>query len=398
MTIQDKPFSDIAPYDNHEFHDKLSSLVKEPGFEHAVKWVMPNINWNDFSNQLLQVKDGDTFQTEIMMPFLELLAAKTTSGLTCNGLDNIDKKKAYSFITNHRDIVLDTSFLNLCLLRAGYPTTEVAIGDNLLIYTWISDLVRLNKSFIVKRNLPRVKALEAAKELSGYIHYAVTQKNQSIWIAERQGRSKDSSDLAQDALIKMLGLGGSGSFKDNLLELNILPVSISYEYDPNDYLKAREFLLKRNNPDYKKTQRDDLFAMETGLLQPKGRVHYEIGHCLNPVLEQIGDSNDKSVLAREVCHTIDCQIHAGYKLFPINYVAFDQLYNTNQFADMYTQSDVLEFNNYIASQVAKVEEPGLTDNDRDFLHETMLTMYANPLKNNIQTENNCSAEFDIEQK
>ena len=153
--------------------------------------------------------------------------------------------KAYTFITNHRDIVLDTSFLNLCFLRSGYPTTEVAIGDNLLIYSWIADLVRLNKSFIVKRNLPRAKALDAAKELSGYIHYAITEKNQSVWIAEREGRSKDSNDKAQDALIKMLGLGGNDGFKQNLMEINILPVSISYEYDPNDYLKAREFLLKK---------------------------------------------------------------------------------------------------------------------------------------------------------
>ncbi len=398
MTSKEKPFSDIAPYDNNEFHEKISGLLKEPGFEHAVKWVIPNINYTDFSNQMLQVKDSTTFQTEIMMPFLELLAAKTTSGLSCNGLKNIDHAKAYTIITNHRDIVLDTSFLNLCFLRSGYPTTEVAIGDNLLIYNWISDLVRLNKSFIVKRNLPRVKALEAAKELSSYIHYAITTKNQSVWIAEREGRSKDSSDMAQDSLIKMLALGGKGTFKQNLLELNILPVSISYEYDPNDYLKAREFLLRRNNPDYKKTQHDDLFAMETGLLEAKGRVHYEIGECLNPTIAEMGDNDDKSTLARDVCECIDCQIHAGYKLFTINYIAFDQLFNTNHFADKYTADEVLEFNNYIARQISKVEEPGLTDNDRDYMHEMMLTMYANPVKNNIQSETECDIAYNSDKE
>ena len=379
MTNQEKPFSDISPYNSSEFHEKISHLVKEPGFEHAVKWVLKDIDYADFCNQLLLVKDGNTFQKEIMMPFLELLVAKTTSGLTCNGLGNIDTSKAYTFITNHRDIVLDTSFLNLCFLRSGYPTTEVAIGDNLLIYSWIADLVRLNKSFIVKRNLPRAKALDAAKELSGYIHYAITEKNQSVWIAEREGRSKDSNDKAQDALIKMLGLGGNDGFKQNLMETNILPVSISYEYDPNDYLKAREFLLKKNDPDFKKTQRDDLFAMETGT-------------PINPFIEATTENDDKNVIAREVCQLVDCQIHAGYKLFPINYVAFDQLLNTNQFSDKYTQEDVLNFNNYISEQINKIDEPNLTDSDRDYLHEMMLTMYANPLKNKITAENKCKNE------
>lgn len=396
MTNTEKPFSDIAPYDNCEFPEKISGLIKEPGFEHAVKWVMPNIDYADFCNQLLQVKDSNTFQTEVMMPFLEMLVAKTTSGLSCNGLRNINPSKAYTIITNHRDIVLDTSFLNLCFLRAGYPTTEVAIGDNLLIYTWISDLVRLNKSFIVRRNLPRVKALEAAKELSGYIHYAVTEKNQSIWIAEREGRSKDSSDMAQDALVKMLGLGGNNIFKQNLLDLNILPVSISYEYDPNDYLKAREFLLRKNNPEYKKTQRDDLFAMETGLLQPKGRVHYEIGTCINTTIERI-EEEDKSALARDVCNTIDCQIHAGYKLFPINYIAFDLLSGTTQFADKYTVEEIAAFNAYISGQINKVDEPGITDEDRNYMHEMMLTMYSNPVKNKMHSENSCHSIMGSEQ-
>ncbi|MDE7396643.1 MAG: acyltransferase, partial [Muribaculum sp.] len=159
----------------------MSHLIQEPGFEHAVKWVMPDVDYKNLSDQLLNISDGYTFQRVVMLPFLELLAEKTTSGISISGLDNIDKTKAYTFITNHRDIVLDTSFLNLNFMRADYPTTEVAIGSNLLIYDWIADLVRLNKSFIVKRGLPRTKALEAARELSGYIHYAITGKNQSVW-------------------------------------------------------------------------------------------------------------------------------------------------------------------------------------------------------------------------
>jgi hypothetical protein len=384
LTMDSRQFDEIAPYPDSRFHEKMAELVQDPGFEHAVKWVLPDVDFNEFCNGLLQVEDKDTFQRKIMWPFLEMLASKTTSGITISGVEKIDTTKAYTFLTNHRDIVLDTSFLNLCFMRSNCPTTEVAIGDNLLIYNWINDLVRLNKSFIVKRDLPRVKALEAAKQLSSYIHYAITGKNQSVWIAERQGRSKDSNDLAQEAVIKMLGLGGSApSFVDNLHEINIMPVSISYEYDPTDYLKAREYLLRRNNPDYKKTQRDDLFAMETGLLQPKGRVHFEVGDPINPELEKMNPAADKSDVARDVCSMVDVSIHSGYRIYPINYIAFDQLYNTQQWKDRYTEKEVLDFNNYLHDQLKKVDVPDRSDDDDNFLYEMMLTMYANPLKNSI---------------
>lgn len=391
MTQDSRPFEDIAPYPDSMFHEKMQHLVKEPGFEHAVKWVLPNVDYKEMCDDLLQVRDKDTFQHKIMWPFLEMLASKTTSGLTIEGIDRIDPSKAYTFITNHRDIVLDTSFLNLCFLRSGYPTTQVAIGNNLLIYEWISDLVRLNKSFIVKRDLPKVKALEAAKELSSYIHFTVGEEGQSVWIAERQGRSKDSSDLAQDSLIKMLGLAGDGDFRDNLKEINLLPVSISYEYDPNDYLKAREFLLRRNDPEFKKTQRDDLFAMETGLLQPKGRVHFNVGTPLNPFIDRIPEDADKSQIARDVCDAVDCQIHSGYMIFPINYIAYDKLHGSSQFAERYTSEEEEAFERYIRTQLEKVDIPELTDEDNVFLYEMMLTMYANPLKNKISAET-CSSE------
>ncbi len=391
-TNEDYRFEDIAPYPDSIFHEKMEGLVREPGFIHAVKWVFPTINYDEFAQQLLSVHDKDTFQKKIMWPFLEMLAERTTGGITCDGIENLDPGKSYTFITNHRDIVLDTSFLNLCFLRAGLNTTQTAIGDNLLIYTWINDLVRMNNSFIVRRDLPKVKALEAAQELSAYIHYSITRINRSVWIAERQGRSKDSNDKAQDSLIKMLGLAGVADFISNIKEINLLPVSISYEYDPNDYLKAREFLLRRNDPEFKKTQRDDLFAMETGLLQPKGRVHFQIGKPLNPEIGHIDPAIDKSTAARDICRMVDCAIHSGYKIYPINYIAFDQLYKTEMFADKYTPEEVNDFNVYINSQLDKVDVPELTDDDMDFLHEMMLTMYANPLKNNLSAGDTCSDE------
>lgn len=374
-------FSEIAPFDDSIFPEKLSQLVKEPGFEHAVKYVMPQVDFPDFVKKLCSIEDKRTFQTKVMWPFLEMLAQKTTSGITIGGLDKIESSESYTFITNHRDIVLDASFLNLCFLRAGMRTSEIAIGDNLLIYEWITDLVKLNKSFIVKRNLRLTKALEAARQLSAYIHYAVGEKHESVWIAQREGRAKDSNDITQESLVKMLALEGTGTLAENLMPINLVPVAISYEYDPNDYLKAREFLLKRNDPEFKKSQHDDLLSMETGLLQNKGHVHFELGDCITHKLVPLCGDNDKVESVRRVCAMIDGEIHRGYCLYPINYIADDMLHGTHNHEANYLSAQVDEFTNYIESQLDKVDLPDIGADDRAYMREMMLTMYSNPLKN-----------------
>lgn len=378
-------FKDICPYDDSEFKEKMAQLVREPGFEHAVKYVMPDVDFPAFVNRLLAISTKAEFQCDIMKPFLEMLAQRTTSGITCSGIENVKGKGAFTYISNHRDIVLDASFLNLCLLRSGMPTTEVAIGNNLLILEWIRDLVLLNNSFIVKRNLHVTQTLDAAKQLSGYIHYAITEKKQSVWIAQREGRAKDSNDMTQESLLKMMALGGSGNFASRLSEINLVPVSITYEYDPNDYLKAREFLLRRNTPEFKKTQRDDLFSMETGLLQFKGHVHFNIGTCINPEMQVLANTDKKDIL-QAVCCTINSSIHKGYEMFPINYIAYDLLGNTHEFASRYTDEDVRHFHDYIEKQLAKVDVPHLTAEDMEYMRGMMLTMYSNPLKNKLYAE------------
>lgn len=385
--ITPEEFRDIAPIDDCEFKQRMSQLVKEPGFEHAVKFVMPDVDFPEFVKGLCQIENKRDFQLNVVGPFVEMLALKTTSGLSMSGVENVENDKCYTFITNHRDIVLDASFLNILLIREKINTTEIAIGNNLLIYEWISELVKLNKSFIVKRNLKMIKALEAAKQLSKYIHYAINDKHESVWIAQREGRCKDSNDKTQESLIKMFGLEGGGSLLENVKNIHLLPVAISYEYDPNDYLKAREFLLKRNDPDFKKSQRDDLFSMETGILQFKGHVHFSIGEPINPVLEQISPDMDKGEVAKQICSLVDNSIYRGYHIYPINYIALDKLETTQRFADKYTIEDVVAFDKYIETQLAKIEDvPNLTDEDMRFMREMMLTMYANPLRNKLRTE------------
>ena len=286
-------------------------------------------------------------------------------------------------MSNPRDIVLDASFLNYCFLTNGIPTSEVAIGNNLLIMDWITDLVKLNKSFIVKRNLKLVKALEAAHQLSAYIHYAILDKHQSVWIAQREGRAKDSNDRTQEALVKMLALEGGGSTIENLKAINIVPVSISYEYDPNDYLKATEFLLRRLDPDFKKSQHDDLLSMETGLLQPKGHVHFELGKCIDSELESLSPDIEKNELLKRICGLIDSNIHLGCKIYPINYIAYDRLHKTSRFEDCYTRAQADDFLEYIEKQLDKVRLHDVSELDREYMREMMFVMYSNPLKNKL---------------
>ncbi len=384
-------YSDICPFSDAEFQSRMSELVKEEGFKHAITWVMPDIDYPQFCNMLCSITNKKDFQEQVMFSFLEMLAAKTTDGLSCSNAEKVNYEKSYTMITNHRDIVLDASFLNLTLLKNKCRTTEVAIGDNLLIYQWIEGLVRLNKSVIVKRNLSIRQALEAAEQLSGYIHFALTQKNESVWIAQRQGRAKDSSDATQESLIKMLSLKGGKSTLDNLLELNIMPVAISYELDPNDYLKAREFLLKSKNPDFKKSQRDDLFSMETGILQNKGRVHFTFTDCINDEIESLRPL-DKIDQLNGVCAIIDKHIHSNYRIYPCNYIAYGQRFGTDRFNGMYSKEEADRFNNYLSTQLAKVQKEvdfTLSDEDYAFMRSKVIEMYSNPLINKLNATEGC---------
>lgn len=381
-------FEDIAPYDDSQYREKIAKLLQEPGFEHAVKYVLPDVDYDELTANLLKVSNQDDFQYNVMGPFLELLVKTTTNGLSFDGMDNIDRNLNYTFITNHRDIVLDASFLNLCFIRERRPITQVAIGNNLLIYDWITDLVKLNRSFIVKRDNPLTEALLAARQLSAYIHYVINERHESVWIAQREGRAKDSNDITQESLIKMVGLEPSKATKANIIGVNLLPVAISYEYDPNDYLKAREFLLKRRDPEFKKSKRDDLFSMETGILKYKGRVHMRFGRCINADLEQFPGEGRLEVV-RETCRLIDRSIHCGYKIFPCNYIAYDEAEGTRQFADCYTEADVEQFNEYINRQLDKVDIPDVTAEEREYMRSMMLGMYSNPLRNQLSAGGTC---------
>ena len=376
----DSKFDDIAPLYDHEVEQAIKDMLADPGFQHAVKYIIPDIDWNEFSSEMLKYKTKEQFQAEMIYPVVSALGARVSTSIKGDKWENIDTSVEHLFLSNHRDIVLDAGLLNILRHKEGLKTTEIAIGDNLLIHSWIDKLVRMNKSFIVRRGLSIKERLVASKHLSEYIHYAITTKKESVWVAQREGRAKNSDDKTQDSLLKMLALYPDDKpFLESLKELNLIPLSISYEYDPTDYLKAKEFQQKRDNPDFKKTQRDDLLNMEIGILGNKGNVIFRFGKCINPELDRI-TTPDKRLQPELAAKIIDKEIHSNYEIYPCNYIAHDLLHNKNTFSSKYTKQQVEDFKNYLDKQIEKID---LDYIDHDFVWEKMLEMYSNTLMNYI---------------
>ncbi len=381
-------FEEIRPYNDEELPQIFEELIADPAFRRAAATVLPDVPFEGVAQKMRGCKTKLDFQKTFCYSLLHKLAAETTTGVTLDLSAMADREKPYVYISNHRDIILDSGFLSVELIDKAMDTVEIAIGDNLLIYPWIKKFVRVNKSFIVQRALTMRQMLESSTRMSRYIHYTIREKKQSIWIAQREGRAKDANDRTQDSVLKMLAMGGEGNTViDRLLDLNLAPLAISYEYDPCDFLKAREFQLKRDDPDYKKSQEDDLMNMQTGLFGYKGHVHFQVSECINDELEKIDHSLSKPELFALISTLIDQRIHANYCLYPGNYVAHDCLSNTNAFVGNYTPEQKDVFLSYVEQQLARIELP---NKDIPFLREKILLMYANPLTNYLAAISNRS--------
>lgn len=371
-------FDEIRPYHDEELPQVFEELIADPAFRQVTATLIPDVPFEALAQKMRACKSKFEFQKAFCYDLLWKLAADTANGLTLDHTALPDKNAAYTYISNHRDIILDSGFLSILLIDLGKETVEIAIGDNLLVYPWIKKFVRINKSFIVQRGLSMRQMLEASARMSRYMHYTIREKKQSIWIAQREGRAKDSNDRTQDSVLKMLAIGGEGDNIDRLMEMNIAPLAISYEYDPCDFLKAQEFQLKRDVPDYKKSTADDLLNMQTGLFGYKGRIHFQAAACINDDLAKMDRSLPKPELFARLSALIDKRIHANYRLYPNNYVAHDLLEGNELFASHYTPEDKQQFISYLDKQLERITIP---NKDVDFLRGKMLLMYANPLKN-----------------
>lgn len=373
-------FDEIRPYTPEELPKIFEELLSDNDFKEVIKKVVPDTPIEALANTLRNCKTNLDVQKNIFYGLLHDIIKKCSDGFSfeCSQISN--KNKGYTFISNHRDIVLDSGFLSVGLIDSGFPTTvEIAIGDNLLIYPWIKKLVRVNKAFIVQRALSMRQMLESSARMSRYIHFAVTQKQENIWIAQREGRAKDSNDRTQDSVLKMLAMGVNGDIIDSLKELNIVPLSLSYEYDPCDFLKAQEMQLKRDIEGFKKSQQDDLINMQTGIFGYKGRIHFQTGPCINNELEELRGLPKVEIFTK-VSEIIDKYIHRNYRMYPGNYIACDMLNGNKSMAENYTLNDKSKFEAYLDKKISLINIP---NKDVDFLRHCILTMYANPAINHI---------------
>lgn len=378
-------FDEIRSLYPEEVPAAMQKLVVEKPFMKVVSTLFPLMPKEQLKQKLLSFKDADALQKEMVYPFLQYLEANMTTGITLTGVENIDKNTNYFYISNHRDIILDSALFCGKLLENKMDTVEIAIGDNLLIIPWIEQFVRINKSFIVQRGLTARQVLESSKRLSAYLRHVLYDKKSSLWIAQREGRAKNSDDRTQESLLKMFNLeGNSNSVVENLKALNICPLSISYEYDPCDFLKAKEFQQKRDNPEHKKSQQDDLINMQTGVMGFKGQVVYHMAGCINDELDEIAKlTSNRNEQIHLIAKLIDKHIHKNYTIYPINKIAYDELFGDSEFAKNHTISEKKIYEEYIDKQIRKIE---IENKDREFLRRKIVEMYANPLKNYLATQ------------
>ena len=373
-------FDPIRPFEPDELPDVFDRLLQNEQFSSVLAYLYPDVPKEALAAKMHACKDNLDFQKTFCYGFLVQLLARLSKGCDID-IASLDTDSRYTFISNHRDIVLDSALLDKLLIDAGFNTTcEIAIGDNLLKLPWVKDLVRVNKSFIVERALSMREMLMASKRLSEYMHFVIAEKNDNIWIAQREGRAKDSNDRTQEAILKMMVMGGEGSIIDRLKQLHLVPLAISYEYDPCDYLKAAELQARRDNPCWQKGPMDDVTSMQTGIMGYKGYIHYQCADCIDSYLDTIPADTPKTELFRLIDDHIDRQIFAGYRLYPNNYVALDLLHGDSAHADHYTAEEKAQFEAYLKGQLDKIEMEGKDD---AYLREQMLKMYANPAINQM---------------
>ena len=376
-------FDAIRPFEPEELPAAYDRLERDPQFQAVVKYLYPQVPFPAIMQKMRMCTTCLDFQKAFCYGFLKELMAKASTGFDMD-VSSIDVSRRYTFVSNHRDIVLDSALLDVLLVDAGAQTTcEIAIGDNLLAAPWIRDLVRINKSFIVERSLGIREMLAASKRLSEYMHFVIGCKHDNVWIAQREGRAKDSDDRTQPSILKMMAMSGAlpASTGDGVVErlkaLHIVPLAISYEYDPCDFLKAREFQLKRDIAGWKKSKADDVESMRTGIMGYKGQVHYHCAPCIDEWLDTLPPDMPKGAMFDAIAEHIDQEIHRHYRIFATNRVAAG--------AEA-TEEEKASFRSYLDGQMAKIASHPANSAagfvpDEPFLRECLITMYANPFRN-----------------
>jgi 1-acyl-sn-glycerol-3-phosphate acyltransferase len=376
-------FDEIRPFYDEEVSDALLSVAKHPMMKALMSFTFPNRDEEFWLEGFGNVHSINDFQNRFISQTVLQILERSSDGLTTSGFDQLDKNTSYLFISNHRDIVLDTSLLNLVLLNGSFVMTSSAIGDNLVKKPFLHILAKLNRNFLVQRGVSIREQLSSSKTLSEYIHQLLTKENRSVWMAQREGRAKDGNDFTQQGVLKMLAMtAGDQALNDFFKSLRIVPLSISYEYDPTDSLKMPQLMAKSRNEVYVKDDNEDFTTMLSGVLGQKKRIHLHAGKVLDQELDSIASKFDnKNKQLQAIAQIIDDSIIQNYRLWPTKYIAYDLLYKTNQYSEHYSEEEKQLFERRLEMRI---------DSSDLALKESFLAMYANPVINKMNHHNKVS--------
>ncbi len=377
-------YMDIAPFNDEEASAALTRLSNHPNTKWISKRIFPDQPDTLLGEILRNIHTVDEFQSIVMTKAIQWVIDHSVKEFTYDGLENLTSIEGkYLAMSNHRDIILDPAFLQLILLKNGLPDTQICVGDNLLKQKSVELLIRSNRMIKVIRGISARELYLSSQLLSKYIREVITSGTSSVWIAQRQGRTKDGLDTTEQGLLKMFDMSGTKDFTQNFKELNIIPISISYEYEPCDILKAREILISRTRK-YVKTETEDLESIIQGIMQPKGNVHIQFGKPLTDQEIEEASLCDKNDRYQSIRHAMDVRIIEGYKLWKTNYMAYDIVTEGSKYASEYSPEELKAFKGYIEALLGKVE-PEL---DRNELRDILLHIYSNPVlsKENILTD------------
>ena len=369
-------FESICPYNDDEAVKALGEVSRHPAVPVISKTLFPEKPAGFLAETLRSINSIDEFQQIVMSKAVDWCLDNTVHNFSYDGISNLkDIDGRFLMMSNHRDIILDPAFTQYVLLKNGIPMSEICVGDNLLSSKTIEKLLRSNRMIKVIRGISARELYLSSQILSQYIRQTITSGKSSVWIAQRQGRTKDGIDITEQGLLKMFDMSGTGSFVENFSELNIVPLSISYEYEPCDIRKARELLISRSQK-YVKKPREDAHSIVIGIRQAKGNVHLNIGKPLTVAeIEAASHCDNKNDRYQSIRHAVDVRVVEGYKLWKTNYMAYDILNGTTKYNDHYSPEDLEAFWAYTERKLSKVERRL----DRSELRNIFLGIYANPV-------------------
>lgn len=369
-------FDTIRPFYDAEVNQALQGTLKHPMLKAMMNFAFPGVDDEVWKNQLRKTHSIRDFQCNFIYETIQKVIEKSSEGLSTSGFEKLEKNTAYLFISNHRDIILDTSLLNAALFEHNLVMTASAIGDNLVKKDFLKTISKLNRSFIVQRGLTPREMLQSSQLMSEYIAQLLLHENRSVWIAQREGRTKDGNDATNSGVLKMLTKASSKNAMDYLKEIKIVPVSISYEYDPTDALKVPQLVAEANQEIYIKNDNEDFQNILSGIMGQKKRIHIHIGDVLNTELDTINTefSNTNKQIAA-LTDVVDASIIKSYKLWTTNYIAYDILYKTNIFSKEYTEEEKSLFERRLELKI---------DAKNPQMVESFLAMYANPVANKLK--------------